>query len=86
MKFQGTRLELNLNTGAGGVARVEILSESGAPIRGFTMSEADELNGNGVKLVATWNGGNSDVAELAGQSIRLRVKMRAAKLFAFQFQ
>ena len=86
MKFQGSRLELNLNTGAGGVARVEILTESGAPIRGFTMGEADELNGNRVKLVATWNGGNSDVAELAGQEIRLRVKMRAAKLFAFQFQ
>jgi hypothetical protein len=68
------------------MARVEILTESGAPIRGFSMAEADELNGNGVKLLAAWNGGSTDVAALAGQSIRLRVKMRAAKLFAFQFQ
>jgi hypothetical protein len=85
-RFSGSRLELNLNTGAGGVAKVELMRESGEPIRGFTMAEADELNGNSVKLVATWNGGAADVSALAGQAVRLRVKMRAAKLFAFQFQ
>ena len=81
----GSRLELNLNTGAGGVAKVEILHESGEPIRGFSMAEADELNGNSVRFVATWNNGNSDVRQLAGKPVRLRIKMRAAKLFAFQF-
>jgi hypothetical protein len=50
------------------------------------MAEADELNGNSVRLLATWNGGGSDVSSLAGQTVRLRIKMRAARLFAFQFQ
>lgn len=86
VRFSGSRLELNLNTGAGGVAKVELLRDSGEPVRGFTMAEADELNGNGVGLVASWNGGKQDVSSLAGQPVRLRVKMRAAKLFAFQFR
>ena len=33
LRFQGSRLELNLDTGAGGVGRVEILDEKGAPAR-----------------------------------------------------
>ena len=84
--FTGSRLELNLNTGAGGVAKVELLRESGEPIRGFTLAEADEINGNSVRMLVSWNGGKSDVSALAGQGVRLRIKMRAAKLFAFQFQ
>jgi hypothetical protein len=49
------------------------------------MAEADELNGNSVRFVATWNNGKSDVSRLAGKPVRLRIKMRAAKLYAFQF-
>lgn len=86
VRFAGSRLELNLNTGAGGVAKVEILKETGEPIRGFTMAEADELNGNSLTLRASWNKGSTDVSALAGQAVRLRIKMRAAKLFAFQFR
>lgn len=86
VRFVGSRLELNLNTGAGGVAKVEILKETGEPIRGFTMAEADELNGNSLTLRASWNKGSADVSALAGQAVRLRIKMRAAKLFAFQFR
>jgi hypothetical protein len=61
------------------------MHESGEPVRGFTMAEADELNGNSVRFVATWNNGKSDVSRLAGKPVRLRIKMRAAKLYAFQF-
>lgn len=86
IRFSGKRLELNLDTGAGGVARVELLDGEGAPIRGFTAAEADELNGNSVRMVATWNGGKSDVSMLAGKEIRMRLTMRAARLYAFQFQ
>jgi len=86
IRFKGSRLELNLNTGAGGVAQVEILQESGDPIPGFRMLDADELNGNNVKLMASWNRGQTDVSALSGQVVRLRLKMRSAKLFAFQFR
>lgn len=86
VRFTGKRLELNLNTGAGGMARVEIVGEGGEPIRGFTLAEADQLNGNSVRMTATWNGGKDDVSSLAGKPVRLRIQMRAAKLYAFQFQ
>lgn len=85
IQFTGSRLELNLDTGAGGVARVEILQESGKPIPGFTMPEADELNGNSVRMTASW-AGRSDVSALAGKSVRLRIKMRSVRLYAFQFR
>lgn len=84
LRFQGSRLELNVDTSAGGVVRVEILEESGKPIRGFTMHEAEEITTNDVKAVVKWTGG-SDVSRLAGKPVRLRFLMRAAKLYAFQF-
>jgi hypothetical protein len=34
--------------------------------------------------VAAWNG-RTDVSALAGKPIRLRIRMRSAKLYAFQF-
>ncbi|MEX2044106.1 MAG: hypothetical protein WD941_02060, partial [Opitutus sp.] len=36
IKFEGSRLELNLDTGAGGLGRIEIQDKHGAPIPGFT--------------------------------------------------
>lgn len=85
MTFQGTRLELNLDTAAGGMGRVEILDAGGAPIPGFTLLDADPLNGNSVRMVASWNG-KQDLSALAGKPVRLRFKMRGAHLYAFQFQ
>ena len=84
LRFQGSRLELNLDTGAGGVGRVEILDEQGAPLTGFTMQEADLLNGNSVRMAPSWRR-KTDVSSLAGRTIRLHFKMRSAKLYAFQF-
>lgn len=85
LRFEGSKLELNLDTGAGGWARVELLEESGKPIPGFGMPEADELNGNDVRMTVTWRG-KADVSALAGKAVRMRIRMRAAKLYAFQFR
>ncbi len=84
MRFEGKRLALNLDTGAGGYAKVEILEESGKPIPGFTFQEADERNGNSVSMPVTWKG-NPDIAALSGKAVRLHVRMRSARLYAFQF-
>ena len=83
--FQGSRLELNLDTGAGGVGRVEVLDLLGAPIPGYTLAEADQLNGNSVRMLASWQG-RAGVSALAGRPVRLHLKMRSAKLYAFQFR
>jgi hypothetical protein len=85
-RFTGSRLELNLDTGAGGVARVEIMEESGKTLPGFRMVDAAELNGNSVRMTAAWNNGQTDVSALGGRAVRLRFRMRSARLYAFQFR
>ncbi len=83
--FAGSRLELNLDTGAGGVARVELLDAGGKPIPGFSLVEADDLNGNNVRMPVSWKG-KTDVSAFAGKPVRLHIRMRAARLYAFQFR
>jgi len=82
--FEGARLEVNLDAGAGGRLRVEILDAAGQPCAGHSEGEADWVWGNGVRRVMTWNG-NPDVSALAGKPVRLRFVGAAAKLYAFQF-
>lgn len=83
--FEGSELELNLDTSAGGSVRVEIQDASGRPISGHTLEEADELNGNSVRMPVSWRGSHS-VAALAGKPVKLHFRMRDCKLYAFQFQ
>ena len=83
--FEGRRLELNLDTSAGGVAALELQDVSGKPIPGYTVAEADELNGNSVRFTVSWRG-NSDVSQLANRPVRLHFRLRDCKLYAFQFQ
>jgi hypothetical protein len=85
LRFTGSRLELNVDTGAGGVGRVEVLRGDGSPVPGFTLLASEQLNGNSVRMTAKWKG-NPDLAALEGQAIRLRFRMRSAKLYAFQFR
>ena len=82
--FEGTTLQLNVDTGAGGIVQVEIQDQSGRPLDGFTAVDADEINGNYLKVAASW-GGRSDLSALAGQPVRLRFIMRDARLYSFQF-
>ena len=82
--FAGTRLVLNLNTSAMGACQVGLLDAAGKEVPGFTVEECDIIRGNSVAKVVTWNG-SSELAKLAGQPMRLRFVMRAAKLYAFQF-
>jgi len=85
MIFEGSGLELNLDTSAGGVAQVEVCDANGKPIAGYTLADADVLNGNNVRMPVRWQG-KGDVSKLAGQAVKLRFKLRDCKLYAFQFQ
>ena len=82
--FDGSQLELNIDTGAGGLASVEIKRTDGTPVDGFTRDDCDTINGNAVRRVVTINGGR-DLGPLAGQPVRLRIEMHDSKLYAFQF-
>lgn len=85
----GKRLELNVDTSASGYVEVELLDIYGSnpigyQIKGYTRGECDRIISNSTRRTVTWNG-NSDVSQLAGKSIRIHVRMRNARLYAFQF-
>src|SRR5204863_3626402 len=82
--FDGKQLQLNVDTGALGSVRVELLDQQGHVIPGYGERDCDLINGNYVAHAVTWKG-KSDVSALAGQALRLRFVMRSTKLFAFQF-
>ena len=82
--FDGDRLQLNLATGAGGVLRLEILDGNGKPVPGYTREEADEINGNYIRVLASWRR-SSELGPLAGKPVKLRFVMRDTKLYSFQF-
>jgi hypothetical protein len=82
--FTGRQLELNLDTSAGGVVRVEIQSAEGKPLDGYTLADADDLNGNSVRMPVRFSG-STDIGRLAGVPIRLSLQMYDCKLYAFQF-
>lgn len=84
MVFAGGKLQLNIDTSAGGSVRAEIQDASGKPIKGFTASDADEINGNYIRVPVSWKD-NTDVSSLVGKAIRLRFVMRDSKLYSFQF-
>ncbi len=88
--FSGSQLHLNVRSalqqwGAGPCeVSVELLDERHAPLPGFTMAEADVVTKTGVNRLISWNG-RSDVSSLAGRPIRLKIRFKNAKLYAFQF-
>lgn len=84
LDFRGNRLRLNIDTGSMGTAFVELQDESGRPIPGFTLAECEEIGGNFLDQAVYWKG-NHNVSALAGRAVRLHVKLRRAKLYAFQF-
>lgn len=87
--FEGSRLELNLDTGASGWVEVELLRVHGDPVRGYRIpgfgrEDCDAIVCNETCRTVTWCG-NSDVSSLAGKPIRMHVRMRNARLYAFEF-
>jgi len=82
--FRGKELRLNINVAAMGVARVGMEDIQGSPLEGYKLDECDRMMFNDVAQLVTWRG-KSDVSPLAGKPVRLRLEMRSAKLYAFQF-
>ena len=76
---------MNIDTEAAGTAFVELREAGGKPIPGHTLAECDEIGGNYLAKIVTWHG-KSDVSRLAGKPVRLHIRMRATKLYGFQFR
>jgi len=83
--FAGNRLALNVDAGAGGHAVVEMQDGAGKPVPGFTAADCDPVNGSRLHGVVSWQG-KSDLGALAGRPLRMRIALRSARLYAFQFE
>ena len=84
IRFDGARLEINFATSAAGGLRVEIQDAGGKPIPGFALADCDVQFGDQADRLVSWKS-KSDVSQLAGKTVRLRIELKDADLFAFRF-
>ena len=82
LRLNGSQLFLNLDAGKDGSARVEVHDETGRAIRGFSLRSAVPATGDSVRCVVRWRSG-SDIARLAGKTVKLKIHLKGAKLYAF---
>ena len=82
--FKGKALAINFSTSAAGGLRFEMTRPDGTPIPGKTLADCREQIGNEIERTVTWKNG-TDVSDLAGQPVRLRIELRDADLYAFRF-
>ena len=83
--FEGNRLQLNIDTDATGFCQVGILNEKNEYLPGYSLDDCIYINGDFVAADVEWLGKGKDVSELAGRVVQLVFRMRAARLFAMQF-
>ena len=85
VRFAGSRLVVNFATSAGGGVRVELQEESGRPVPGYSLAEADELIGDEIERTVTWKG-RSDVGALKAMGVRVRFVMQDSDLYSMRFR
>lgn len=84
IRFEGKKLYVNYSTSAAGGVWVELLDEGGKPIEGFARADADEIVGDEISRVVTWNG-KSDVSALAGKVVRVKFAVKDADVYSMRF-
>lgn len=82
--FKGNSLKINFATSAGGGLRFELQDVDGKLIPGLTLDDCSEQIGNEIERSVTWKN-RSNLQSVAGQPVRMRVVMKDADLFSFQF-
>ena len=84
--FSGRQLYLNIAGREDEIdVRVEILGPAGHLIPGFTLEDADPITTRGLAHVVSWNGA-SNLSHLQGKAVKLRIYLKHAKLYGFQFR
>ena len=83
-KFAGANLTINYATSAAGSVRIELQDASGQPLPGFSLADCPELYGDTTGQKVSW-AKSGDLAQLAGQPIRLRFELRDADIYSFCF-
>jgi len=85
VKVEGTRLLLNVDTGALGALRVSLLDTSGNPLAGFSADDCTLLRTNSTHAEVTWKD-RHDVATLKGRDVRVVFTGSRAKLYSFRLE
>ena len=83
--FAGGALVLNYSTSAVGSVKVEVLRAAGEPVPGLSGSDAPDLYGDQVEGLYHW-ASEKDLADLAGEPVRLRIRLKDADLYSLQFR
>ena len=86
LRFEGSRLEVNIDTGVTGFAQVGFIDENNEAIPGYGVDECIYINTNSVEHTVEWLENGTDVSALAGKTLRLNVRMRGTDLYALQFK
>jgi hypothetical protein len=82
--FKGKELEINYATSAAGYVRIEILDAKGKPVPGYTFNDTQEIIGNEIKRIVSWNG-KEDVSSLEGKPVKLKICLKDADLYSLKF-
>ncbi len=82
--FGGNKLVINAKPRTGRVL-VEILDADGKPLAGFNKHDCDPVHEDHIRQTISWNG-ESDLASVAGNPIKLRFYLKNAKLFSFRLR
>ena len=84
LRFSGSSPELNVDCSGMGEVWVEVQDAGGKAIEGFSLTDAIPVDLNQVAARVSWKSGAS-VGQLQNRDVRLRFRLRACKLYAFQF-
>lgn len=82
--FKGKELEINYATSAAGYVKIEILDAKGKSLPEYTVNDAQEIIGNEIKRIVSWNG-KEDVSSLEGIPVKLKIYLKDADLYSFKF-
>ena len=84
LRFRGSRLRLNLSTGAAGSVWVEVQDAGGTPLPGLGLADCREIAGDELAREVKW-GDAAALLRQEGQPVRLRFVLRDADVYALQF-
>ena len=85
MVFSGRELEINYSTSAAGRLSVELQRPDGTPLPGRSLADCLSMTGDAIDQTVEWRVG-SDLSELRGEPVRLRLALKDADLYSLRFR
>jgi len=84
VRFSGEHLRLNVDCSAVGQVWVEVRDQNNHVVPGYSLADCINVDRNHIAAAVRWRE-KSSVAELVGRPVRLHLRLRACKLYGFEF-